>query len=173
MLLGEAWKSLAVEDRELYSGKAKVEYLTELVIIWLFAGVGWRAEEALSGLLEEKALLIFRCFKFIPDIVSVVRWLWWWLWFQTCSRSRSKSWSLTPPCLPPPFQSGWEFSSKQDQIITNQTNHQECLQPDHHHHHHHDQECHQPRPDMDILSPFSRRSHQDSHPISRWEKTRF
>ena len=24
VLLGEAWKSLAVEDRELYSGKAKV-----------------------------------------------------------------------------------------------------------------------------------------------------
>ena len=36
---------------------------------------------------------------------------------------------------------------------------------DHHHHHHHDQECHQPRPDLVILSPFSRLSHQDSRPI--------
>ena len=48
---------------------------------------------------------------------------------------------------------------------------------DHHHHHHHDQECHQPRPDLVILSPFSRLSHQDFRPISlqvsRWKKKHY
>ena len=36
VLLGEAWKSLAVEDREIYSGKAKVRIivLMELITIW-------------------------------------------------------------------------------------------------------------------------------------------
>ena len=39
MLLGEAWKSLAVEDRELYSGKAKVLDHFQFVITIYYTSV--------------------------------------------------------------------------------------------------------------------------------------